>query len=99
MREAIEDIDNMQWTILDKSPLMSAQHLIIMIINNVTCYTNNDSITNFEFCYRKEVINHMQFAKDIAHKIVDYLKQKNTKIFLKINYIVTRDFQLINEKA
>ena len=85
---------NMLWTHFDNLSSMFAQHVRIVILNIVTSFINVATFTeNIGFWCRKEIIEQVQFAENIAQKVVNYLKQKSTKIVAKINYFVIRDLQ------
>lgn len=100
IRKTVKDRRNMWWTHFDKSRLMSAQHLTIVIINTVLSLTKTTSFTNnVQFWYKKKMTSQMLLAETIAEKVVHFLKKKSFQEIPKIQYIAIRGFQYINVRV
>nr|XP_012224180.1 PREDICTED: thyrotropin-releasing hormone-degrading ectoenzyme-like [Linepithema humile] len=104
-KKQVEDMDNMLWTYFDISPLMSAEHLTIVIITFTNFFA---PIRNVKIWYRKEMIDQLQFAENVVYEVMQYLAQNNIREISKIDYIVakyfiyndikTREFILLREE-
>lgn len=87
--------DDMLCTYFKKSPLLSAQRLIIWIINTVKLTKSLDFTTYVELWCRKEIKDNVRFAENIARKVVHFLIQKSTKTIPKVYYIITRTYNFL----
>ncbi|XP_067212341.1 thyrotropin-releasing hormone-degrading ectoenzyme-like [Linepithema humile] len=104
-KKQVEDMDNMLWTYFDISPLMSAEHLTIVIITFTNFFA---PIRNVKIWYRKEMIDQLRFAENVVYEVMQYLAQNNIREISKIDYIVakyfiyndikTREFILLREE-
>ncbi|XP_067212340.1 thyrotropin-releasing hormone-degrading ectoenzyme-like [Linepithema humile] len=97
IQKQVVDMNNMLWTYFDISPLMSAEHLSIVI----TTFTNFFApIKNVKIWYRKGMpVDLLQFAANIVHGVIQYLSKQNIQQILKIDYVVTKDFEYSNVKT
>nr|XP_012224192.1 PREDICTED: thyrotropin-releasing hormone-degrading ectoenzyme-like [Linepithema humile] len=96
IKKQVEDMDNMLWTHFDISPLMSAEHLTIVMITFTNFFA---PIRNVKIWYRKEMIDQLRLAEDVVYEVMQYLVQKNIRKISKIDYVVTKDFEYSNVKT
>nr|XP_012224235.1 PREDICTED: aminopeptidase N-like isoform X2 [Linepithema humile] len=85
-----DDKRDMMWTHFEKSPLMSIQHLRVVI----TTFTSNISSANVTFWGRKNMTYYLHLAKCIAQQVL-YSVKRETSIdkFPKIDYVAFWDTQ------